>query len=176
VHLPKSCIHVPAAAPIRWVSWDITRSAACAAGRTTRISPPIPSVLAELTTRASALRRRCGKKRRSSCGKRSRGCRAADKQARMRELANDDKLGSADRGLIRQELNSIDRGQRSTIRNPFDKDLPCEQCREAAEGYDYNMTTGTRICTIEIFIVCNTSTTTSVELMPSSLCLKEYRP
>ncbi|MFN9729432.1 MAG: polymorphic toxin type 8 domain-containing protein, partial [Pseudomonadota bacterium] len=61
----------------------------------------------------------------------------AGKQARLRELANDDKLGSADRGWIKQELNSIDRGQRSTIRNPPGKDLAHERGREAAKGYDY---------------------------------------
>jgi RHS repeat-associated protein len=61
----------------------------------------------------------------------------AGKQARLRELANDDKLGSADRGWIKQELKSIDRGQRSTIRNPPGKDLAHERGREAAKGYDY---------------------------------------
>lgn len=61
----------------------------------------------------------------------------AGKQARLRELANDDKLGSADRGWINQELNSIERGKRSTIRNPPGKDLAHERGREAAKGYDY---------------------------------------
>lgn len=62
----------------------------------------------------------------------------AGKQARLRELANDDKLGSADRGWINQEMNSIERGQRSTIRNPPGKDLAHERGREAAKGYDYS--------------------------------------
>lgn len=61
----------------------------------------------------------------------------AGKQARFRELANDDKLGSADRGWIRQEMNSIERGQRSSIRNPPGKDLAHERGREAAKGYSY---------------------------------------
>lgn len=61
----------------------------------------------------------------------------AGKQARLRELANDDKLGAVDRGWINQELNSIERGQRSTIRNPPGKDLAHERGREAAKGYDY---------------------------------------
>lgn len=61
----------------------------------------------------------------------------AGKQARLRELANDDKLGSADRGWIEQELNSIERGKRSIIRNPPGKDLAHERGREAAKGYDY---------------------------------------
>ncbi|PWR25360.1 polymorphic toxin type 8 domain-containing protein [Zavarzinia aquatilis] len=60
------------------------------------------------------------------------------RQARLRELVNDDTLGAADRGWIRQELNSIDRGQRSTIRNPPGKDLAHERGREAAKGYDYS--------------------------------------
>ncbi len=59
------------------------------------------------------------------------------KQARLRELANDDKLGSADRGWIEQEMNSIERGQRKNIRNPPGKDLAHERGREAAKGYGY---------------------------------------
>jgi len=62
----------------------------------------------------------------------------AGKQARLKELAKDAKLGSADRGWIRQELNSIARGQRSTIRNPPGKDLAHVRGREAAKGYDYS--------------------------------------
>jgi len=62
------------------------------------------------------------------------------KQVRLRELANDDKLGAADRGWINQELNSIARGQRPTIRNPPGKDLAHERGREAAKGYDYSNT------------------------------------
>jgi RHS repeat-associated protein len=61
----------------------------------------------------------------------------AGKQSRLRELANDDKLGAADRGWIQQEINSIGRGQRSRIRNPPGKDLAHERGREAAKGYDY---------------------------------------
>jgi RHS repeat-associated protein len=61
----------------------------------------------------------------------------AGRQARLRELASDDKLGSTDRGWIKQELNSIDRGQRSSIRNPPGKDLAHERGREAAKGYDF---------------------------------------
>lgn len=59
------------------------------------------------------------------------------KQARLRELSNDDKLGSADRGWIKQEQNSIERGQRKSIRNPPGKDLAHERGREAAKGYGY---------------------------------------
>lgn len=62
----------------------------------------------------------------------------AGRQARLRDLASDDKLGSADRGWIKQEINSIERGQRSSIRNPPGKDLAHERGREAAKGYDYD--------------------------------------
>ncbi|PJG57632.1 hypothetical protein CUC53_16955 [Aeromonas cavernicola] len=62
----------------------------------------------------------------------------AGKQARLRELANDDKLGSSDRGWLLQEMNSIDRGQRNSIRNPPGKDLAHERGREAAKGYGYS--------------------------------------
>ncbi|MFZ5638569.1 MAG: RHS repeat-associated core domain-containing protein [Pseudomonadota bacterium] len=61
----------------------------------------------------------------------------AGKQARLRELARDPKLGRSDRGWIRQEMNSIERGQRSSIRNPPGKDLAHERGREAAKGYGY---------------------------------------
>ncbi|WP_431113404.1 RHS repeat-associated core domain-containing protein [Variovorax paradoxus] len=62
----------------------------------------------------------------------------AGRQSRLRDLANDTKLGSADRGWLQQEINSISRGQRSSIRNPPGKDLAHERGREAAKGYDYN--------------------------------------
>jgi RHS repeat-associated protein len=58
-------------------------------------------------------------------------------QERLRELANDDKLGSADRGWIRQEINAIDAGKRTSIRNPPGKDLAHSRGREAAKGYDH---------------------------------------
>jgi RHS repeat-associated protein len=61
----------------------------------------------------------------------------AGKQSRLRELADDGKLSSADRGWIQQEMNSIDRGQRDSIRNPPGKDLAHERGREAAKGYSY---------------------------------------
>ena len=59
------------------------------------------------------------------------------KQARLKELANDPKLGKADRGWIKQEQNAIERGSRKSIRNPPGKDLAHERGREAAKGYDY---------------------------------------
>lgn len=68
------------------------------------------------------------------------------KKAKLRELADDDKLGRADRGWLRQELNEILRGKRSKggkgpkkrhIRNPPGKDLAHERGREAAKGFSY---------------------------------------
>ncbi|WP_169045600.1 RHS repeat-associated core domain-containing protein [Aeromonas salmonicida] len=59
------------------------------------------------------------------------------KQKKLRDLANDNKLGSADRGWIKQEINSIERGQRKSIRNPPGKDLAHERGREASKGYGY---------------------------------------
>jgi hypothetical protein len=61
----------------------------------------------------------------------------AGKQERLREIGNDDKASSADKGWIKQEENAIDRGKRDTIRNPPGKDLAHQRGREAAKGYDY---------------------------------------
>jgi hypothetical protein len=66
-----------------------------------------------------------------NCGGRS------GKQARLRELAGDDKLGSADRGWLKQELNSLKQGKRDTIRVPPGKQLAHERGRESAKGYGY---------------------------------------
>ncbi len=68
------------------------------------------------------------------------------KNAKLRELAEDDKLGKADRGWLRQELNEILRGKRMKggkgrkkkhIRNPPGKDLAHERGRESAKGFSY---------------------------------------
>ena len=61
----------------------------------------------------------------------------AGKQMRLRQLRDDPRVSSADRGWIAQEQNAIDRGRRDTIRNPPGKDLAHERGREAAKGYDY---------------------------------------
>ena len=39
--------------------------------------------------------------------------RPPDKQANLRTLANDNRLGSADRGWIKQEINRVDNGRKS---------------------------------------------------------------
>ncbi|MCL4796272.1 MAG: hypothetical protein KJZ84_17050 [Bryobacteraceae bacterium] len=61
----------------------------------------------------------------------------SSKQEKLLQIAGDQKAASSDRGWIRQEQNSIDRGQRTTIRNPPGKDLAHERGREAAKGYRY---------------------------------------
>ena len=60
------------------------------------------------------------------------------KQKKLRDIANDDKVGKSDRGWVKQELNSIERGQRDTVRVPPGKELAHERGREAAKGYGYD--------------------------------------
>ncbi|QYS92410.1 hypothetical protein JJC04_08210 [Flavobacterium covae] len=52
-------------------------------------------------------------------------------------MATDPKLGKADKGWIKSEMNQIERGNRKSIRNPPGKDLAHERGREAAKGYSY---------------------------------------
>ncbi|AZA52050.1 DUF6443 domain-containing protein [Chryseobacterium sp. G0201] len=59
------------------------------------------------------------------------------KQARLRELSTDPKLGKADKGWLKSDINKIEQGKRKTIRNPPGKDLAHERGREAAKGYSY---------------------------------------
>lgn len=59
------------------------------------------------------------------------------KQARLRQLAEDPNVSSADRGWIRQDLNQIERETRDTVRVPPGKQLAHERGREAAKGYGY---------------------------------------
>lgn len=59
------------------------------------------------------------------------------KQAKLKELANDPKLGKADKGWIKQDMNEIKAGKRKNIRNPPGKDLAHERGRESAKGYSY---------------------------------------
>ncbi|WP_312901538.1 polymorphic toxin type 8 domain-containing protein [Chryseobacterium taichungense] len=61
----------------------------------------------------------------------------AGKQARLRELATDPKLGKADKGWLKSDINKVTKGKRNTIRNPPGKDLAHERGREAAKGYSY---------------------------------------
>lgn len=59
------------------------------------------------------------------------------KNERLKELANDPKVSSADRGWIKQDMNEIAKGKRGNIRNPPGKDLAHERGREASKGYSY---------------------------------------
>lgn len=58
-------------------------------------------------------------------------------QSRLKEIADDPKASSADRGWIKQEMNAIQRGKRDTIRRPPGKVLAHERGREAAKGFSY---------------------------------------
>lgn len=62
----------------------------------------------------------------------------AGKQQRLRELAQDDKASSVDRGWIQQELNSIARGNRTSIRVPPGNVLAHRRGFEAKKGFSYN--------------------------------------
>jgi RHS repeat-associated protein len=66
------------------------------------------------------------------------------KQARLKELAKDPKVSSADRGWINQETNAIKRksknkagNKKKHINNPPGKDLAHRRGQEAAKGYGY---------------------------------------
>ena len=61
----------------------------------------------------------------------------AGKQARLKELANDDKLSSALRGEIKRDMNMIERGQRTTIRVPSGYNLSHRIGYSAKDGYSY---------------------------------------
>jgi hypothetical protein len=59
------------------------------------------------------------------------------RQAKLNELVSDDKLGSADKGWLKQEKNAVASGKRNNMRNPPGKDLAHDRGREAAKGYSY---------------------------------------
>jgi RHS repeat-associated protein len=59
------------------------------------------------------------------------------KQAKLREIKNDPKTSSADRGWLKQDQNAIDRGNRSTLRVPPGKNLAHERGKEARKGFSY---------------------------------------
>lgn len=59
------------------------------------------------------------------------------KQARLRELANDDMLSSALKGKIKRDMNAIARGTWKTIRVPNGYELDHRIGYEAQKGYSY---------------------------------------
>ena len=61
----------------------------------------------------------------------------AGRETRLRQMATDPKLGSADKGWIKQEINAKAKGQRSSIRVPPGKELAHKRGYEAAKGYSH---------------------------------------
>jgi len=59
------------------------------------------------------------------------------KYGRLKELMNDDKLGSADRGWLKQEFNNIKRKDKTHTRVPPGKVLAHRRGFEADKGYSY---------------------------------------
>ena len=59
------------------------------------------------------------------------------KQARLRDLMNDDKIGRVDSGWLKQDANLIRQGKRSTLRVPPGKQLAHKRGFEANKGYGY---------------------------------------
>ena len=59
------------------------------------------------------------------------------KQDRLKDLAQDSKVSSADRGQIKRDQNEIAKGKRSNIRVPQGKELAHRRGKEARKGYDY---------------------------------------
>jgi RHS repeat-associated protein len=59
------------------------------------------------------------------------------KQQKLREVANDPKAGKSDKGWIKQEQNSIERGNRKSIRVPPGKNLAHDRGKEARKGNSY---------------------------------------
>jgi hypothetical protein len=59
------------------------------------------------------------------------------KQAKLKDIANDPKESSTDRGWIKQDQNAVARGNRTTLRVPPGKNLAHERGKEVAKGYGY---------------------------------------
>ncbi|MGL4426145.1 MAG: polymorphic toxin type 8 domain-containing protein, partial [Alphaproteobacteria bacterium] len=73
------------------------------------------------------------------------------RQSRLKELAVDPKLGTSDRGWIKQEMNSIERKSmrisrtgelkpQKNIRTPPGKELAHKRGKSAKDGYNYGHT------------------------------------
>ncbi|WDE09011.1 hypothetical protein SG34_029975 [Thalassomonas viridans] len=60
-----------------------------------------------------------------------------NRNQRLKDLVNDDKVSSADRGWIKQEMNEVAARKKNHLRNPPGKDLAHERGRENAKGYGY---------------------------------------
>ena len=73
--------------------------------------------------------------RRGFAGKNFKG--GQGRQGRLKDLVNDPKVASSDRGWIRQEMNEVAKGKKAHLRNPPGKDLAHEAGREKAKGFGY---------------------------------------
>jgi len=62
------------------------------------------------------------------------------REGRLRQLADDSKLGSRDRGWIKNEIRQVEEGNRTSLHNPPGKDLRHSPGRSNAQGYDYSET------------------------------------
>ena len=69
----------------------------------------------------------------TNCGNTGR----SGKQARLREIADDDKVSSALRGEIKRDMNQIARGKRKTIRVPQGCHLAHRTGYSAKDGFSY---------------------------------------
>ena len=63
-----------------------------------------------------------------------------NKQPRLKQLSEDDKVSSALRGEIKRDLNQIARGKRKTVRVPSGYQLSHRNGFPARKGYDYMYT------------------------------------
>jgi hypothetical protein len=64
----------------------------------------------------------------------------AGRQQKLKELANDPKVSSADRGWLKQDSNAIIRKKRTTLRVPPGKELAHKRGFEARKGFSYQHT------------------------------------
>ena len=64
-------------------------------------------------------------------------CGRSGKQAKLRSLLDDPNTPKHVKGWIKQELNSIFRKKRRTIRNPKGYELAHKRGMEAAKGFGY---------------------------------------
>jgi RHS repeat-associated protein len=60
-----------------------------------------------------------------------------NRQQRLKDLLNDPKVSSADKGWIKQEMNEVKRGKKGHLRNPPFKDLAHERGRENKKGFGF---------------------------------------
>ncbi len=62
------------------------------------------------------------------------------REGRLKQLKDDPKVSSADRGWIENEMRQVNTGNRDVVRNPPGKDLRHPPGRANAQGFDYSET------------------------------------